>query len=143
MIEEGDVKTDMIAVEIEWNRVYAAIQLALAGAGDLKNASDMVQKFVEVAPEHYRRYEAFELLGDTAMELGDWDGAAKFYAELDAAKSVDESGQEDRAEGRRSLKANWTKRANSLLPSRKPIRSTLGSKGSAPGRPRRSGSPKP
>jgi tetratricopeptide (TPR) repeat protein len=86
-IEEGDVKTDMIAEEIEWNRVYAAIQLALAGAGDLKNASDMVQKFVEVAPEHYRRYEAFELLGDTAMELGDWDGAAKFYAELDAAKS--------------------------------------------------------
>ncbi|MBP5622601.1 MAG: tetratricopeptide repeat protein [Thermoguttaceae bacterium] len=86
-IEEGDVKTDMIAQEIEWNRVYATMKQALSGAGDLKNASDKVAKFIEIAPEHYRRYDAFALLGEAATASGDFAGAAKYYAELDAAKS--------------------------------------------------------
>ena len=114
-IEEDDVKSDKIALEIEWNRVYATMKLALADAGDLGNASDKVKKFVEVAPDHYRRFDAFALLGDAAAATGDWDGAAKYYAELESAKSesVKAIGKVGRA--RAALETNKIDEAKTLF----------------------------
>lgn len=86
-IEEADVKTDLIAYEIEWDRAFATMQQAFADAGKLTSAASMMKKFIENAPEHYRYYEANALLADAAMALNKPADAAKYYAALDNAKS--------------------------------------------------------
>lgn len=88
-IAPEDVDPDsmpLVAAEAAWYKAYATLNLALLGAGDLKEGGAEMTRFVQQYPTSYRYYEGCRLLGDA------------FYAYAQSA-SKDASSFVKRAEG--------------------------------------------
>lgn len=66
-IAPEDVDPDsmpLIAAEAAWYKAYATLNLALLGAGDLKEGGAEMTRFVQQYPTSYHYYEGCRLLGD-------------------------------------------------------------------------------
>lgn len=90
-IEKDDVRSDLVALEIEWARCFATMKLAQADPGEnnvnLNAAVTMMKKFADAASDFYRYYDANALLGDAAIALGSLKAAEKYYAILENAEA--------------------------------------------------------
>ena len=88
-IAPEDVDPDsmpLIAAEAAWYKAYSTLNLALLGAGDLKEGGAEMTRFVQQYPTSYHYYEGCRLLGDA------------FYAYAQSA-AKDSSAFIKRAEG--------------------------------------------
>lgn len=81
--------TDLIKQESEYLKAYCTARLALAGSADQKEATNLLFKFAQSAPNSWHFYEAAELLGDLAVAQQQYDRATQFYGSIANAKSAD------------------------------------------------------
>jgi tetratricopeptide (TPR) repeat protein len=68
-----------IKQDIQFYFAFCMAQRALGGAESLKDAAGLMVKFVKSNADSYHYYEANEIVGDLAAEMGRPDDAEKFY----------------------------------------------------------------
>lgn len=81
--------TDLIKQEAEYLKAYCTARLALAGSADANEATNLLFKFAQSAPNSWHFYEAAELLGDLAVSQQQYDRATQFYGSIANAKAAD------------------------------------------------------
>lgn len=78
---------ERIKSELAFLGAYAAAQNALTGNGDLKEAGQAMQKYVDGNANHWRYYSAVQTLGELYSAVGAADEAVKTFALLSQAPS--------------------------------------------------------
>lgn len=73
--------------DIAFYKALIASRLALKGQANITDAARQMKKFLDKNSDSIRYYEACEVMGDLAMNLGKFDSAAKNYARLARSKS--------------------------------------------------------
>lgn len=76
-ITRAEIKTDL-----EFYRAWCQGKLALAGAGNPREAGKQVRDFVKANAQSYHFYPASELLGDLLAAVGAYDKALEEYAKI-------------------------------------------------------------
>ncbi len=72
--------------DVDYYTAYCMSKIALGGGGGDKNAAaSALFGFYSANKGSYHFFDSAEILGDLAMALGKYDGAAKFYSELGKA----------------------------------------------------------
>ena len=87
-IEKTDINKvarDEIKAEFMFYRAFAMGKLALSGRRDPADAAKAMLEFAGKYRESWHYYEAAQMLGDLAMQLGSADKAAQYYAALASA----------------------------------------------------------
>jgi len=79
-LERQELKQDL-----DFYRTYCRGKMALAGEGELSEASQELLAFVAAHPTSYHILPATELLGDVLVAFGDYAEARKHYAQLGQA----------------------------------------------------------
>lgn len=78
---------DFVRHDVAFHKAMIRAKLAMQGTGTVNDAAGAVSSFLKTHRDSFRYYEACELMGDLAMSLGRFDGAAKFYGKLGASQS--------------------------------------------------------
>jgi tetratricopeptide (TPR) repeat protein len=87
-IVTDDISREEILAEIEFYRALARSQLALAGQGDLADATAEARAFMAQRRTSFHIPAAIEILGDLLMAAGQFGDARIEYAKLAKAKSA-------------------------------------------------------
>jgi tetratricopeptide (TPR) repeat protein len=74
-----------VRADIAFYRAYANARMALAGAGNIKDAGGMMFQFASTNTNNYHYLQAQEMLGELLVADGNIDAALKAYALLDAS----------------------------------------------------------
>ena len=99
-IEEGQVEQaskslaklkpegrDFVKQDIEFYKAMLVSRSALQGDGDLTKAGKVMKAFIRSNTNSIRYYEACEMMGDLAMNLGKFGPAASYYGRLAKSKA--------------------------------------------------------
>ncbi|MEX0818226.1 MAG: tetratricopeptide repeat protein, partial [Pirellulaceae bacterium] len=81
-VNPADIKRDLTKADLQYYLAYCQGKLALTGGGDKAAAAKAMLAFVGANPTSFHFFEAAELLGDLAVSLESYDGAAKYYGAL-------------------------------------------------------------
>jgi tetratricopeptide (TPR) repeat protein len=81
-VNAAEIKRPLTKADLEYYLAYCQGKLALTGGGDKAAAAKAMLAFVGANPQSYHFFEAAELLGDLAVSLESYDGAAKYYGAL-------------------------------------------------------------
>lgn len=73
--------------DIEFYKAMIQSRLALRGEGDVTAAARLVKRFINGNENSLHYYEACQIMGDLAMNLGKFSAASKSYAAMTASKS--------------------------------------------------------
>ncbi len=73
--------------DIAFYKALTASRLALQGDANITTAARQMKAFLDASPNSIRYYEACEVMGELAMNLGKFDSAASNYARLTKSKS--------------------------------------------------------
>lgn len=84
-VRPSQLSRDPIRQNWEFLVAKAHAGLALQGDGDLRDAGRRLAQFHRDHPNSAYRMEASRLLGDMAVALGSFDGAAQYYGQLTGA----------------------------------------------------------
>ncbi|HTN74583.1 MAG TPA: hypothetical protein VL096_05030 [Pirellulaceae bacterium] len=84
-IDGSSVSRAVVKQDIAFYTALCQSKIALGGAGDKGAAASAMFAFFNENKGSYHYFEAAEVLGDLAMALAKYDGAAKFYSELSKA----------------------------------------------------------
>lgn len=79
-ITRAEIKTDL-----DFYRAWCQGKLALAGAGNPREAGKQVRDFVRANPQSHHFYPASELLGDLLAAVGAYDKALEEYAKIEGS----------------------------------------------------------
>lgn len=82
-----------VAQDIEFYKAMIRSRLALRGEGDVTAAARAVKKFLDGNKNSLHYYEACQLMGDLAMNLGKFNSAAKSYTQMTKSKSANMAGR--------------------------------------------------
>lgn len=77
----------LIKQEVDFFKALINSRLALQGQGNITNAAKEMNRFLTANSDSLRYYEACEVMGDLAMNLGKFKSAASYYAKLGKSKS--------------------------------------------------------
>ena len=88
----ADIKVDdgaraIVTQDVEFYRAFATCRLAISGNADLAEAGRLMLAFARRHKDSIHFYSASETLGDLAVAIGKFDNAAKYYDQLQQAKS--------------------------------------------------------
>jgi len=78
----GVIKRPLVRADVQYYLAYAQGKLAVTGGGDKGAAAKAMLAFVSANPKSFHFFEAAQMLGDLALGLGNYDGAAKYYGAL-------------------------------------------------------------
>ena len=81
-VNAADIKRPLTKADLEYYLAYCQGKLALTGGGDKAAAAKAMLAFVGANAQSYHFFEAAELLGDLAVSLESYDGAAKYYGAI-------------------------------------------------------------
>ncbi|MDA1054720.1 MAG: tetratricopeptide repeat protein [Planctomycetota bacterium] len=81
-VNAADIKRPLTKADLQYYLAYCQGKLALTGGGDKGAAAKAMLAFVGANAESYHFFEAAELLGDLAVSLESYDGAAKYYGAI-------------------------------------------------------------
>ena len=81
-VNPADIKRALTKADLQYYLAYCQGKLALTGGGDKAAAAKAMLAFVGANSKSYHFFEAAELLGDLAVSLESYDGAAKYYGAL-------------------------------------------------------------
>ncbi len=84
-IDVTDIEREEIRQEAAYLAAYLATREAIDGNGDLAAASLALRSFLKGNKQSYHFFPAIELIGDLAMQAGDFNTAQKYYASLSRA----------------------------------------------------------
>jgi len=74
-----------ILSDVQFQRAYCAVQLALAGEADSQKSADEMANFLSKYPQSFHYFEAQRLAGELAMATGNWDLAKQSFTQLATA----------------------------------------------------------
>jgi tetratricopeptide (TPR) repeat protein len=81
-VNAADIKRALTKADLEYYLAYCQGKLALTGGGDKAAAAKAMLAFVGANVKSHHYFEAAELLGDLAVSLESYDGAAKYYGAI-------------------------------------------------------------
>ncbi|MCA9142284.1 MAG: tetratricopeptide repeat protein [Planctomycetaceae bacterium] len=81
-VNAAEIKRPLTKADLQYYLAYCEGKLALTGGGDKGAAAKSMLAFVGANAQSYHFFEAAELLGDLAVSLESYDGAAKYYGAL-------------------------------------------------------------
>ncbi|MEO8494268.1 MAG: tetratricopeptide repeat protein, partial [Planctomycetota bacterium] len=81
-VDAASIKRALTKADLQYYLAYCQGKLALTGGGDKGAAAKAMLAFVGSNPTSYHFFEAAELLGDLALSLESYDGAAKYYGAI-------------------------------------------------------------
>lgn len=84
-INFGDLKREVIKADAMFYIARTDAAMALAGRGDVAEATRKMRGFVTANPQNIHFYKAAKTLGDLAVAAGKFDDAVKAYGVLSAA----------------------------------------------------------
>jgi len=90
-LKEEEMPSKAIQMELQFYRAYCNAQQALAGAGDVNAAYQLMARFLteQGGANSHHYYEACEISGDLKAASGDYETAAKAYGILARAPFPD------------------------------------------------------
>lgn len=74
-----------IKQDFEFLKIYCSAQLALAGAGDVRQAGRQMREFIDNNRDSHHYYRANEVLGDLLVAVRSYDNALQYYDEVASA----------------------------------------------------------
>lgn len=81
-VDVASIKRALTKADLQYYLAYCQSKLALTGGGDKGAAAKAMLAFVGANPKSFHFFDAAEVLGDLAVSLGSYDGAAKYYGAL-------------------------------------------------------------
>jgi tetratricopeptide (TPR) repeat protein len=81
-VNAAEIKRALTKADLQYYLAYCQGKLALTGGGDKAAAAKAMLAFIGKNPQSYHFFDAAELLGDLAVALGSYDGAAKYYGAI-------------------------------------------------------------
>jgi len=71
--------------EVEFYRAYCTARLALAGSGEIVPAGKLMTAFVRDYPQSHHTLEAYQMVGDLLVAMGEYARARPYYEKVAAA----------------------------------------------------------
>lgn len=88
-INIDELPREIIKADAQYYLALSQARLALAGKGDINAAAATVLNFAKNQGDSWRFFDAAKLLGELAMATGNFDNAARYFASLRGAPSVE------------------------------------------------------